>query len=118
MIDGQLQARLYTKAKAERWRVDRDAFGRALEASADKAFNSGAPERAELDRYLASLHLEDLALACACADGDDEAWRHFVLTYRPPLYRAADAIDPSGGARDLVDSLYGCLLYTSPSPRD
>ena len=118
MIDGQLQARLYTTAKAERWRVDRDAFGRALEASADKAFSSGAPERAQLERHLASLHLEDLALACACADGDDEAWQHFVLTYRPPLYRAADAIDPSGGARDLVDSLYADLFGLGSATRE
>ncbi len=29
--------------------------------------------------------------------------------YRPLLYKAADALDPSGGARDLVDSLYGDL---------
>lgn len=118
MIDGQLQARLYTTAKAERWRVDRAAFGRALEASADKAFSSGAPGRAELERHLASLHLEDLALACACADGDDEAWQHFVLTYRPPLYRAADAIDPSGGARDLVDSLYADLFGLGSETRE
>ena len=118
MIDGLLQARLYTKAKAERWRVDRDAFSRALEASAAKSFSSGAPEHAELERHLVSLHLEDLALACACADGDDEAWRHFVLTYRPPLYRAADAIDPSGGARDLVDSLYADLFGLGSTTRE
>lgn len=110
MIDGQLQARLYAKAKAEQWRVDRNAFGRALEVSAEKAFSGGAPGPAPLEKYLASLHLEDLALACACAAGDEDAWQHFVLTHRPALYRAADAIDPGGGARDLVDSLYGDLF--------
>ena len=118
MIDGQLQARLYTKAKAERWRVDRDAFGCALEASAGKAFGDVAPDRAQLDRHLTSLHLEDLALACACADGDDDAWQHFVLTYRPPLYRAADTMDPSGGARDLVDSLYADLFGLGGKTRE
>ena len=29
--------------------------------------------------------------------------------YRPLLYKVADALDPSGGARDLADSLYGDL---------
>lgn len=29
--------------------------------------------------------------------------------YRPLLYKTADALDPSGGARELVDSLYGDL---------
>ena len=61
-------------------------------------------------RARGSLHLEDLAIACACAAGDEEAWEHFVLKQRPLLYRAADAIDPSGGARELADSLYADLF--------
>jgi RNA polymerase sigma factor (sigma-70 family) len=32
-----------------------------------------------------------------------------VLVMRPVLYRAADALDPTGGARDVVDSLYAEL---------
>jgi RNA polymerase sigma-70 factor, ECF subfamily len=32
-----------------------------------------------------------------------------VLEYRPILYRAADALDSSGGARELADSLYADL---------
>jgi RNA polymerase sigma factor (sigma-70 family) len=51
----------------------------------------------------------DLALARQCAEGDEPAWERFVLEYRPILYRAADALDPSGGARDLADSLYAEL---------
>ena len=31
------------------------------------------------------------------------------LEYRPLLYRAADALDPHGGARDLADALYADL---------
>ena len=52
----------------------------------------------------------DLALACACAEGSDAAWDHFVREYRPVLYRSADAIDPSGGARELADSIYADLF--------
>ena len=51
----------------------------------------------------------DLELARRCADGDAAAWDRFVLEYRPVLYRAADALDPSGGARELADSLYADL---------
>jgi RNA polymerase sigma-70 factor (ECF subfamily) len=51
----------------------------------------------------------DLELARQCAAGDEQAWERFVLEYRPVLYRAADALDPSGGARDLADSLYADL---------
>jgi RNA polymerase sigma-70 factor (ECF subfamily) len=52
---------------------------------------------------------QDLELARACADGDEAAWERFVLEYRPILYRAADALDPSGGARELADGLYAEL---------
>ena len=51
----------------------------------------------------------DLELARRCAAGEEEAWERFVLEYRPLLYRAADALDASGGARDLADALYADL---------
>lgn len=73
-------------------------FAEALEAAVAKG---GEPS---------SLHLEDLALAVACAEGHGPAWDHFVLTYRPLLYRAADAIDPTGGARESADALYADLF--------
>jgi RNA polymerase sigma factor (sigma-70 family) len=58
---------------------------------------------------MTALHVEDLALARQCAAGDEKAWERFVLEYRPILYRAADALDPSGGAREVADSLYAEL---------
>jgi len=82
----------------------------ALERSAAKAFAGRSPSPAELDRYLGSLHLNDLALACACAGGHDGAWDHFVAEFRPVLYRAADAVAPSGGAREVADALYAELF--------
>jgi RNA polymerase sigma factor (sigma-70 family) len=101
---------LYAQAHAERWRVSPDRFGEALEASAQRAVASRDRNPRELERSLSALHLEDLALACACASGDAEAWDHFMLVHRPILYRAADALEPGGGARDLADSLYGELF--------
>ena len=108
-VDADLAERLYQKAKAKRWRLPRDAFTAALETSCAKAFPGGDPGSEELSRYTEALHLEDLALACACALGEHAAWDHFVLEMRPGLYRAADALDPSGGARELADSLYAEL---------
>ena len=58
-------------------------------------------------------YARDLELARQCAAGDEQAWERFVLEYRPALYRAADALDPSGGARDLADSLYADLFSKS-----
>jgi RNA polymerase sigma-70 factor, ECF subfamily len=54
-------------------------------------------------------HAADVELARLCAAGDEAAWERFVLEYRPVLYRAADAIEPGGGARELADALYADL---------
>ena len=108
-VDPSLGERCYRDANAERWRVPQAAFAAALEASCAKAFaGTGAAPR-DVARYLSSLHLEDLALTCACALGDAAAWDHFVLEMRPALYRAADALDRSGAAREIADSLYADL---------
>jgi RNA polymerase sigma-70 factor (ECF subfamily) len=110
MIDARLGARLYQESDAAGWRVDSDTFARAVDASVAKAFAGRVPSAHDVKQYVSSLHLQDLALACACATGDEEAWRHFVTQFRPALYRAADAIDPTGDARELADSLYGELF--------
>ena len=84
-------------------------FADALARSTAKAFAGRTPTTSDVARYEKSLHLADLALACACLEGHAEAWDHFVMEFRPVLYRAADAIDRSGGAREVADALYGEL---------
>ena len=54
-------------------------------------------------------HTADLELARLCAEGNEHAWERFVREYRPLLYRAADALDTTQGARDIADSLYAEL---------
>jgi RNA polymerase sigma-70 factor, ECF subfamily len=54
-------------------------------------------------------HGADVELARLCAAGDERAWETFVREYRPLLYRAADALDRTGGAREIADSLYAEL---------
>ena len=102
--------RLCEKAQADRWQVPPEVFSDALERSARKAFADRTPSEAELDRYYSSLHLADLALACACAMGREDAWDHFVSELRPGMFRAADAIDASGGAREIAQALYAELF--------
>jgi RNA polymerase sigma-70 factor (ECF subfamily) len=109
MIEPVLLERAYRKAKAGRWAVPMPVFQAALEAGAGRAFPGAAPARRELEAHVEALHLEDLALACACDLGHEAAWEHFVAEMRPVLYRAAAAIDRTGGARDLADGLYAEL---------
>lgn len=109
MLDAAVVRRLHQKANAERWGVTPDRFAAALESSIAHAFPDGATAGAA-QRHAAALHLGDLALAAACADGNDAAWEHFVREHRPVLYRAADAIDKTGAAREAADALYADLF--------
>jgi RNA polymerase sigma factor (sigma-70 family) len=56
-----------------------------------------------------SAYSADLELARLCAEGNEPAWERFVREYRPLLYRAADALDRTQGAREIADSLYADL---------
>ena len=109
-LEDRLVERLYEQSNAARWGLTVDPFRAALEASVAHAFPNGTPLESELAQYVASLHLDDLALACACGAGLEPSWDYFVREYQPALYRAADAIDPSGGARDLADALHADLF--------
>jgi RNA polymerase sigma factor (sigma-70 family) len=114
-VDDSLAGRLYRAANAERWGVRRERFAEALEISQAHAHGDAEPAPHVAARYLQSLHVEDLALATACADGNDTAWEHFVTEQRPGLYRAANAIDPGGNGRELADSLYAELFGVGAS---
>jgi RNA polymerase sigma-70 factor (ECF subfamily) len=109
-LDDDLVRRLHARAGAQRWALSVEAFASFLLASARREFDDELPSTRQLERQLASLHLEDLALACACAEGHEQAWDEFVVRYRPVLYRAADALDRSGRAREVADALYAELF--------
>lgn len=109
---------LFRKAGAERWALTRGEFAEVVDTSVRRAFANGEASRREVERYARNLHLADLALACACALGRPDAWDHFVLEHRPVLYRAADALDPSGGARELADALYADLYGIADAGAD
>jgi RNA polymerase sigma-70 factor (ECF subfamily) len=107
-----LVTRLHAAASAARWGVTREEFAAALHRSSAHHFSGQPPRGKALDAYLSSLHLEDLALACALRKSSEPAWEEFVTRYRPVLYSAARAIVGSGGearARELADSLYAEL---------
>ena len=66
---------------------------------------------------MSQSHAADLELARRCAAGEPAAWDHFVREYRPVLYRAADSLDPNGGAREIADSLYAELYGVNNARR-
>lgn len=103
---------LYAQSGAVRWGVARDSFKDALDRCLLKALPAG-PDGAAVAALLSTLHLEDLALTCACVEGNEAAWEHFIATYRGYLRSAAAVIlrCPSGSpqAVDLADSLFADL---------
>jgi RNA polymerase sigma-70 factor (ECF subfamily) len=60
--------------------------------------------------FCAALRLEELALARACAAGNERAWQDFVSRYRHKLHSMAMHITRDGAhAAELADSLFADL---------
>jgi RNA polymerase sigma-70 factor, ECF subfamily len=106
----RLLGQLFRKAGAARWELSEEAFARALHRSATHRFGEGEAEAEEIAGYLESLHLEDLALACACIEGKERAWEHFIATYRRDLRQAGRAIAGESLGPELADSIYADLF--------
>ncbi len=105
--------RLFEEAGAERWGLSAEHFSKALERAVRKRMSGAELTVAQREEFLSTLHLEDLAVAQACAIGCESAWEFFVETYRPYLRAAAAAVlrasSPSAEARELADSLFAEL---------
>lgn len=108
IVDRRALERLHRRADCARWNLTVEAFAGWIQRSVVRRFDTSTASGSDLQAYLDSLHAEDLALACACAAGHENAWEHFVREYRPKLYAAAGAIS-GRDARELADSLYADL---------
>lgn len=113
--------RLFTQSKASFWDLSLDDFSVALARSAEKSLANNSSSSA-LEQYLSALHVEDLALACACAQGRVAAWEYFVATFQPYLRMAAGAIlrspASSPNAHELADSLLADLYGLADGHRE
>jgi len=102
-------ADLYEKSGGELLGLSRERFAAILEEIGAKYLPAGTAERDAASLY-ASLRVEELALARACAAGHERAWEIFLLRYREKLYDIAGYIaKEASAARELADSLYGDL---------
>ncbi|MEK6629669.1 MAG: sigma-70 family RNA polymerase sigma factor, partial [Acidobacteriota bacterium] len=109
-VDAELVNRLYRRSGAKRWALSETDFAAALGRSITHRFEDQPPASRDVQAYLESLRLDDLALACACARGHEPAWEHFVREFRPALLRAAASCAPPDLARELADSIYADLF--------
>jgi RNA polymerase sigma-70 factor (ECF subfamily) len=114
VISPELESRMAElQAKTQEYGLGRDQFVAILNEVGAKYL---APEASERERaeFFASLRLEELALARACAAGHERAWEIFMVRYREKLYDIAAYIaKESSAARELADSIYADLYGTS-----
>ena len=118
----ELVEELYGQARAREWELSRAQFAAGLKRSVQKRFAPGQPCAPEcFAEYLHSLHVQDLALACACIEGCESAWEAFVREYRGYLRASAAAITKGSragtDARELADSLLAELFGLADGKR-
>ena len=109
----ELLVELYAKSEGEKVGVTSEYFATILCEVGGKYITIGSPE-AEVRAFFLSLRVQELALARACAAGNNSAWELFLTRYREKLYLAALGIArEDSAARDLADTLYADLYGTT-----
>ena len=104
---------LYEKSGGEEFGLTRAQFDSVLGEIARKYLPADAAHH-DLRELYASLRIEELALARACAAGHEHAWEIFLTRYREKLYDIAGYITKeSSTARELADSIYAELYGTA-----
>lgn len=107
-----LAGELHSKAGCEKVGLPIEAFAEILCAVGAK-YVSEASE-VEIRTFLLGLRVDELALARACAAGNNEAWEIFLTRYREKLYLSALRIArEDSAARELADTLYADLYGTT-----
>jgi RNA polymerase sigma-70 factor, ECF subfamily len=103
-----LAAELFRKSRGEEFGLAVEAFLAILQEIVHKNLPAGSAQ--EVQAFCASLRLEELALARACAAGHERAWEVFLTRYRAKLYEIASHIArESSAGRELADTLYADL---------
>jgi RNA polymerase sigma-70 factor len=108
-----LLRQLFAESASEPWHLSFATFQNAMTRGAAKRFGESNQPVEKFQKYFSTLHLRDLALACACAEGSEAAWNDFVGEYRGYLRTAAAAIlrrpASESAVIELADSLFADL---------
>jgi RNA polymerase sigma-70 factor (ECF subfamily) len=104
---------LHAKSGGEKIGLPRDSLATILCDIAAKYLPAENTE-SEARAFLLTLRMDELALARACALGNNSAWEIFLTRYREKLYMSALRIArEDSAARDLADTLYAELYGTT-----
>jgi RNA polymerase sigma-70 factor (ECF subfamily) len=109
----ELLAELHAKGGCGKIGLTEESFAAILCDVAVK-YLAGGVSQSEARTFLLTLRVEELALARACAAGNNSAWELFLIRYREKLYQSALRIArEESAARELADSLYAELYGTN-----
>jgi RNA polymerase sigma-70 factor (ECF subfamily) len=109
----ELLADLHAKAGCEKIGLLRESFSAILCEIGSKQATATTSE-SELRTFFLSLRVDELALARACAAGNNTAWEVFLTRFREKLYLAALRIArEDSAAHELADTLYADLYGTA-----
>ncbi|MBZ5542251.1 MAG: sigma-70 family RNA polymerase sigma factor [Acidobacteriia bacterium] len=94
---------IHESSGATNWSVSLDELARAVWEGIDAA---ASVEPGNIPDLLQKIRADELALALACAKGNERAWEAFSFGYRTAIYEAACSFAPDlAVARELSDSL-------------
>ena len=104
----EFAAQHYQDSGAEQFGIDQAGLAEILGSIVNQVDRVAGEPGAKI--LLASLRLDELVLARACAAGHNRAWEVFLNRYRATLYESAYKIaKEESAARGLADSLYAEL---------
>jgi RNA polymerase sigma-70 factor (ECF subfamily) len=110
-VVNEILPELHAKAGCERIGLTREHFSTIL---CEVGTKHGASSEGEARTFFLSLRIDELALARACAAGENSAWEIFLTKFREKLYLSALRIArEDSAARDLADTLYADLYGTT-----
>lgn len=110
-VVSELLSELHAKASCDQIGLTPQSFSEILLEVGTK--HSASASAGELRTFFLSLRVDELALARACAGGNNSAWEIFLTRFREKLYLAALRIArEDSAARDLADTLYADLYGT------
>ena len=108
----ELLSELHAKSGCEKVGLTRDTFATILRELGAK--QPAATSETEFRTFFLSLRVDELALARACAAGNNAAWEVFLTRYREKLYLSALRIArEDSAAHELADTLYADLYGTT-----
>ncbi len=112
-VVNDLLADLYARSGCEKVGLPRESFA-AILCEIGSKHASPATSKREIRALFLSLRIDELALARACAAGNNSAWEIFLTRYREKLYLSALRIArEDSAARELADTLYADLYGTT-----